>query len=333
MHVLTLFARGFFEAQTAIPRLPVLETLFARGATRILANQDADDWLCGRHGLSASSGPPVAALTLFANGVDTRGDFCMVAEPAHADVARERLLFAPAGDLSLKAVESRGLADALDAHFSGDGLRFYYLSPNRWCVRGGPDRVSAGRRREAAAGDASALLPAGPDAAYWMRIVTEAQMLLHAHPLNAAREERGDPPINAVRLWGGGRLPRVAAAFDACVTDDPVTQALAALSGTPSRAPATALADTLRGVAAGHLLVCVSSPDGNTTSASLQSLERNWIAQAWAAARARVIERLEFACDAPAGVIECSVTGRTAWRVWRKPKPLDSLLRTAESAQ
>ncbi len=31
-------------------------------------------------------------------------------------------------------------------------------------------------------------------------------MLLHDHPVNEARERRGEPPINAVWLWGGGRL-------------------------------------------------------------------------------------------------------------------------------
>lgn len=38
-------------------------------------------------------------------------------------------------------------------------------------------------------------------AAQWLQLSTEIQMFLHNHPLNQARQARGDYPINALWLW------------------------------------------------------------------------------------------------------------------------------------
>jgi hypothetical protein len=37
--------------------------------------------------------------------------------------------------------------------------------------------------------------------------MNELQMLLHDHPVNQAREERGEPVINSLWFWGNGVLP------------------------------------------------------------------------------------------------------------------------------
>jgi hypothetical protein len=43
-------------------------------------------------------------------------------------------------------------------------------------------------------------LPQGADLKHWQRLLTELQMLLHSHPVNAARAQRGAPPINSFWL-------------------------------------------------------------------------------------------------------------------------------------
>ena len=49
-----------------------------------------------------------------------------------------------------------------------------------------------------------------PDGAInWMRLQNELQMVLHAHPVNAAREDAGKPTINGVWFWGGGVMPKL----------------------------------------------------------------------------------------------------------------------------
>lgn len=43
-------------------------------------------------------------------------------------------------------------------------------------------------------------LPQGTDLKSWQTLLTELQMLLHSHPVNAARAQRGVPPINSFWL-------------------------------------------------------------------------------------------------------------------------------------
>ncbi|MEX0959453.1 MAG: hypothetical protein WDZ63_09190 [Burkholderiales bacterium] len=328
---LTLFARGFFDPQAAVPRLPVLEMMLARGDTRILKSLDADRWLCQRFAVGAGHDDPIASLTLLGAGTDPGNEFCMCADPVHLQVRHERLILVSAREIALREFESRKLADALDEHFATDGLRFTYVSPSRWCVRAGnPGRLVTQPLQTARGRDIDALLPRGEDAGYWMRIATEAQMLLHAHPVNAAREERGEAPVNAIWLWGGGRLPRSATDFDAFAGADPVGRSLAMLSNLQTGSHAADLVTTIRAQSAQRMLVLLAPADGDSASDALRSLERNWIAQAWAALRTDVVRQLRFACELPSGMLECTVNGRAAWRVWRRPRSIASLLESPQ---
>jgi hypothetical protein len=39
-----------------------------------------------------------------------------------------------------------------------------------------------------------------------------------------------------------------------------------------------------------------------------------------------VVQHLQLVCELPSGLLECNLSGRAAWRVWRRPRPLDTLL-------
>lgn len=54
-----------------------------------------------------------------------------------------------------------------------------------------------------------AVMPQGAHGAQLRRIMTELQMVLHPHPLNAQRERQRKLPVNALWLWGAGRLDAV----------------------------------------------------------------------------------------------------------------------------
>jgi hypothetical protein len=56
-------------------------------------------------------------------------------------------------------------------------------------------------------------------------------MLLHAHPLSQARAARGEPAINSLWLWGGGRAQPLRKAFDAAGGDSPLGAAFARVAG------------------------------------------------------------------------------------------------------
>jgi hypothetical protein len=57
------------------------------------------------------------------------------------------------------------------------------------------------------------------------------QMLLHAHPINEAREAAGQLPINGVWFWGAGALPgRPGSVYSHIVAHDPLLAGLASLT-------------------------------------------------------------------------------------------------------
>ncbi len=49
--------------------------------------------------------------------------------------------------------------------------------------------------------NASAYLPDGEDSGQLRRLMTELQMLLHAHPVNEERERLGKLPVNSLWFW------------------------------------------------------------------------------------------------------------------------------------
>ncbi len=53
------------------------------------------------------------------------------------------------------------------------------------------------------------VMPQGADGAELRRLMTEAQMLLHDHPVNQQRNNRGVPALNALWCWGAGQLELV----------------------------------------------------------------------------------------------------------------------------
>src|SRR5580658_2944185 len=82
----------------------------------------------------------------------------------------------------------------------------------------------------------------GPGAAPLLALGAELEMWLHAHPLNAARARRREPPLTTLWLWGGGESSKMGlppampaahreATFMTVFGADPVVAGLCALSG------------------------------------------------------------------------------------------------------
>ncbi len=94
-------------------------------------------------------------------------------------------------------------------------------------------------------------LPSGADAGTWKRWQNEIEMLLHAHPVNIAREAEGLLPANGVWFWGGGRLADVG----------PLPRVVVAAA--PGR-----IGDVARGIAQhGHGVATRLQPEDDATNA------------------------------------------------------------------
>ena len=182
----------------------------------------------------ADGGLPAAALTRDYLQGDAGDASWLSADPAwvQPDLTGVRLL--ACGRLGLGMDEAQVLAAPLKPLFGDAGMLLEVTSPDRWHLRLLADSpLPAFAAPEQAMGeDLFEHLPQGIEGRRWRILLNEVQVLLHQHPLNAERRERGLPPVNSVWLWGGGKRPAyVRSELVGVLGDDLLLRALASRAG------------------------------------------------------------------------------------------------------
>lgn len=177
----------------------------------------------------------IAALTRQADAGDAAGSTWLRADPAHVrpDINGVRLL-ACGRDLGLTAEDSAELLPALKPLFGDAGFPIDAPSPSRWYLRlpqeAKPPEFAA--PSEALGADLFEHLAEGGDGRRWRSLLNEAQIVLHNHPWNARRVERGLAPVNSLWFWGGGILPdHVRTPYARVAGDEEVLRSLAVAAG------------------------------------------------------------------------------------------------------
>ncbi len=216
MHLIVPFAAPLSDAGRAAARslrLPHLSRLLP-----LLDGQgrdDGDEWslsppheraLARALGLAGADGAiPWAARQARADGVDVGDLAWAMVSPVHWHLGTEQVSLVDPATLLLDEATSRALLEAVLELFTGDGFALAWGAPGRWYAAheslaelptASLDRV-VGR-------NVDAWLGSDPAARRVRRLQAEVQMLLHAHPLNAARESRGLLPVNSFWLSGCG---------------------------------------------------------------------------------------------------------------------------------
>jgi hypothetical protein len=203
--VFTLFAPGIERAFAGGQSLPALGLLLARGRARplpetpwgalaMLAGGDLERWPVG----------PVSALGELS--VPPRA--CLRVEPLGGEFEREGMFRLSAAGLQIAPAEAEALARAFGEVFARDGVQLEVAAPERWYLAWDARHASApgwsGFR-----GPVRALArderPAPPEPGLRL-LLSEVEMLFHAHPVNVTRRERGAPIIAGMHPWGGGAL-------------------------------------------------------------------------------------------------------------------------------
>ena len=305
MHI-ELLVPGLLSAPAG--RAVALELLAARGRRSKSGVQPAESWLQQAFGLGGRlNAGPISVLG--AGGAP--GDAAWTrADPVHLRILRERVLLVPAATFPVSREEADALCDALNRHFAGV-LEFRALDAHRWCAR---------LQRDMDLGDEPPLDMAGREATTRPgdAMLTEVQMLLHSHPANAAREARGEPPLNSVWLWGAGRLPQDASSrFRSVSSADPFPLGLARLAGAGARPlPASASAWLAPAPEDGRHLIVLDA------TAGMDALERDWFAPLAAALRGGRVGMVSLHLP-DAGLSFETVRGDLR-RFWRRPRTLES---------
>ena len=155
-------------------------------------------------------GWPVAAITRAFDASDATLGAWLRADPAFVrpDLNGARLL--ASGDaLHLSQAEADAFVVALKPFFGDAGMPIDAPRPARWYLRLPREArlPSMASPEEALGADLFDHLPEGPEGRRWRALLSEAQVALHQHPLNAQRQARGLPPVNSLWFWGGGVLP------------------------------------------------------------------------------------------------------------------------------
>lgn len=207
-------------------QLGALERLLARGAASSLPVAMLETWLCAAFGAEA-----VAPVTLLAEGGHPGAAYWMRADPVHLMLSGSEVNLHPVNSLNMD--EAGQMCDSLNRYFADDGLHFIATQPDHWYLRlERAPLLSTYPVAQVAGRDIRAFLPHGGDALHWHRLLNEIQMLLTAHPVNAAREARGEWVINSIWPWGGGKAP--AQLMRPCArvyTDSPLAASFAKAAG------------------------------------------------------------------------------------------------------
>ena len=332
--------RDAAEAMFAGLGLESLVKLLARAGAQRFEPVTTEGWLCQAFEIERQQDWPIAPLTLALDGGHADGAYWLRADPVHLKVERDRLALVQSALFDLSADEAHALAGALDRHFREEGVSFHAPHPKRWYAKlEGEPKLVTHSVAEAAGRDVQPFLPSGADALDWHRVFNEAQMLLHGHAVNAAREERGEPIVNSVWLWGGGTQPAVAGRpFGAVWSDDAVAVAIAAAAdihaaGVPADAEAWLAAAARRdrapapGTAAeSHLVVlddlawAAAYRDADTWRSRLSALEAHWFAPLARALAERRIARLALVSPGPAGCWRFDLERGDLRKFWRRAK-------------
>jgi hypothetical protein len=184
-------------------------------------------------------------------------------------------------------------------------------------------------------------MPQGEDAVLWHSVMNEAQMLLHDHPVNEAREARGALPVNSLWFWGVGRhrplSPRPA---QSAFGNDPLLRGLAreagmSATGLPLDATqwlASAPQNGIAWFALDALSAAADYGDSARWLTQLARLERDWFAPLLAALRSGRIGMITLdmpvmgdGSESTAQSLRCEVSSLDLKRFWRRVKPLATI--------
>ena len=218
-------------------RAPALAELLAWSGEPSRNMDGLDAEIASRYGIARQADWPLAAIRAASLGVVTGTAYWLAADPVTLVVGRDEVSFSGVVD-DLGGADADALVSTLNAHFAGDGIDFVSPRPDALFARlADAPRLVTHPPAMTPARPLRSRLPEGPDAPKFRRWQSEIQMLLHEHPVNVGREEKGRPPVNGVWFSGGGVLPPRPSPPPAIRTyaNAGIAVALAAHVGAPAR--------------------------------------------------------------------------------------------------
>jgi hypothetical protein len=247
------------------------------------------------------------------------------------------LILADSSRFGIELDEAQAIAEELNRQFSDVGT-FHVASAERWYLQLSsstdlgefdvpPLSAIVGRSIERQ-------LPATPQTSGLRKLLNEAQMVLHRHPVNAAREEAGRMPINSLWLWGGGTRPKhTQRSFDGIWSTHPLAVGLGRAAGVPTHAlPPDAAIFFARSAPGSQplllledLLGPVQYENGDDYRSALHGLESRWFAPLRQALASGKLKQLRLESSTAYGALCWESTPAEQWKLWHRAQPLASV--------
>ncbi len=331
--MLTLIVPGLIWTRQALADLtydlplPALSTLIGKGRLRHHPARDTAALLAESTGIAAPL--PAAALRWYALREHPGESECLCLDPVRLHFEQRSVIVDTPQRLALSEDEATALAVSLAPTFAALG-KLEVIQPLIWNLKlsaaapAFPDLPSA-------IGRTAPSLPLESAYAPWRQAISEAQMQLHTHPVNLAREAAGRPLVNSLWPWGGGRLPvALDGRHDAIWSSSPIALGIARLlqidgsalperyAGTSARAP-LAIIDTLEQPA--------RSGDAMLWRDALARFEADWLMPALQELRSGRLDAVRLLAPDDAASAELQVSRGDLWRFWRKPRNVSELAR------
>ncbi len=307
--------------------LPALRKLLARARRHALACEHLPALLLERFGVTIQEDWPAAPFCLLGDDADPGEHVWLRADPVHLLPQQSGLVLVGGDRLRLRAQECAALVADVNRHLEQSGLALSAPHPARWYLRvPHPLRVRTTPTQAAQGRSVDPLLPQGPDALRVHGWANEIQMLLHDHPVNAARAGAGALPVNSVWLWGAGRLvaPPAPAAGNVW-TEDSLLRGLARAAGLPLHAAPADADDWLARAGAGEHSILLAGADTAPAGGAemgwrdhAERWERSWLAPLLAALSAGRLRRLTLTTHHRGQALRFTVAPGDLWKVWRR---------------
>jgi hypothetical protein len=299
-----------------------VERWLARADLSTEPAQGAAAWIASAYGLPAPAA--YAAIALEGEGRPAEGAW-LRADPVHLRVERDAVVLHDAALLDVTRGEAQALAAALQSHFAADGIELHAITPDRWYARVPEGELPVTVPLDKAFGrNVFGMLPRGKGRINWPSALTEAQMVLSAHPANLGRPLA----VNSVWFWGEGTLPsEVARRYALVYADEPFARGLARLSGAEARPLPKSLAevDLVRDGDAALVVFegfgrALHRADEAAWLAAADALEQQWFLHlAEAIARFGTV-RVVLPAEGRTRI--ATLTASSRWRWFRPRKPL-----------
>lgn len=328
--------RDSVEQASQALSLPSLATFLARADVARCPALTPEAWLCQAFEVERQQDWPVAALTFGLDGGELDSAYYLRADPVHIKIGSEGLHLVNSALFDVTAHEAQALVAALNGHFGDEGIRFFAAHAKRWYAKldRRPQLVTHSLG-EVAGKSVHALLPTGADASAWRGTFNQAQMVLHDHPVNQAREASGAPEINSVWFWGGGVVPDVPGRlFDAVWADDAFATALATAAARYSARVPHSGAEWQRAAAGerleSHLIMldsistAVTYDDRDAWRTRIAELDTGWVGPLLTALRQGRMTRLTLVTLGEQESCRFTLTRADLLKLWRRPQPLSA---------